>query len=1046
MLATPLRRRFWSATATVLLAFCSSPAVSTAATIHVDDDAVIVADDGLCSLREAMRNALADSQADNTNCPAGNGDDTIVLADDEEYVIPDADPANADNGLPVVTTAIIILPDTLTIRGRGASIVREGGCLLDGTQDAGEFRLFEVDEGVLFLEDLTLEGGCADGGGASGSGGAIRVFRGVLNLERVVIEGNMARQKGGGLSMDESGGQFEDSTFRGNSASGDGGALDNTTSQLMIDRSTFSGNSSGGDGGGIATTGSSPETRTILRNSTVSGNVAANAGGGLDNTGEMQIDACTLFGNSATGPLGGGIQSSGLLILNNSITAGNTGGDCATSGTFAANGLGFDSDGTCAAEDADVQTVTVDALALGPLADHGGFTETHALGFGSVAIDAVDDCLDTAGDPLTFDQRNFDRPQDGDGDGMARCDVGAVEAGEVVVVDGSCALGDAIAAANQDGTVGGCVSEATGDDTLVLDIDTTLTAADTVRSTVLQGAFAGTPDITSPISIRAGQASVIERSESLGCDTPDGTDEFRLLQVLPGHDDARLELVGLTLRGGCADRGGAVLASHRLDIVDSTFLVNTARSLGEAKGGAVFAAESTVHVSGSLFQNNLAAGDTAFGGALAVDSPVESLEESQFLGNSAQATGGTARGGAVHIAFEATGLRELVFESNLVLGSSAAEGGGLWVGSVESMERVLLRGNDAVGAPGTGSADGGTARGGGAYLGTAETVDGLTVIDNSAVGGNADMGNAGDAEGGGLYLDFEGTLRTATVSGNTAQGGQSVSGQGGSASGGGVQLDGAFRLEQATVAENEAIAGLGGGDGTAVGGGLLASEAIMVGSSLLEQNTVDTAGAVSSSDCDELGSLVTSLGHNAVAEPTTCDFTAVGDQVAVAASLLPLGDHGCVSPLPNGECPPTHPVALGSDAIDTGSCTASGVGTDIRELVRPIDIAGSTNADDGCDVGAYESRDLDEGVGDGVEDGVDNCPAQLNPSQQDSDSDGSGDVCDLCTGDDTTGDADADGTCADLDCDDSDPSTVDCLLFSDDFEDGTLGAWSNSVP
>lgn len=72
----------------------------------------------------------------------------------------------------------------------------------------------------------------------------------------------------------------------------------------------------------------------------------------------------------------------------------------------------------------------------------------------------------------------------------------------------------------------------------------------------------------------------------------------------------------------------------------------------------------------------------------------------------------------------------------------------------------------------------------------------------------------------------------------------------------------------------------------------------------------------------------------------------------------------------------------------------------------------------------------------------------------DLDGDGTGGLCELCVGDDATGDADADGRCADLDCNDGDPTLQDvngcgecsnsptsCLFFADDFELGNADAW-----
>lgn len=73
----------------------------------------------------------------------------------------------------------------------------------------------------------------------------------------------------------------------------------------------------------------------------------------------------------------------------------------------------------------------------------------------------------------------------------------------------------------------------------------------------------------------------------------------------------------------------------------------------------------------------------------------------------------------------------------------------------------------------------------------------------------------------------------------------------------------------------------------------------------------------------------------------------------------------------------------------------------------------------------------------------DNCPYVANPDQADSDVDKSGDVCDLCTGNDLTGDGDSDGLCADSDCDDTDPLNA-CAVFSDGFESGDMSMWSST--
>ena len=828
----PLRSALSRSVAALLLpmGILAGPGPSEAAVLTVADGVVAVADDDQCSLLEASHNAILDTQADNDDCPAGDpGTDTIELAEDAIYVLVDVD------DIPVAgdVDAGWGLLGAIVVEGNGARVVRDDGlpCDLDGSEEAGEFRIVSVAAdhedlpGDVTLRDLTLRNGCADDD-THNDGGGILVDSADLTLERVTVADNVSVDKSGGLDTQGLSGTttITDSVFRGNRGTTGAGAIGNGIGVTMtITRSTIVGNDSGGDGGGgIGNLGT-----LTLRDSTVSGNGSTGVGGGgVGNSGLLAIEQSTITGNSVTGFLGGGgIGNAGQLTIKGSLVVGNwEGGDCVNVGVFTALGTNFDTDGSCATFDPAFETVTRAQVGLGPLADHGGPTPTHRPVFGSVAIEAMGDCTRIDGSPVGADQRGIVRPQDGDAHGGPTCDVGAVERsgfGDVHVVDGSCTLVDAIAAADGDVTTGACAdTDDTLPDLIVLDVDTSLSAASTRGgSSEVLGAAAGLPDVTSEIVVTAGAAATIERDEAFDCTSADGPNEFRLFNVLDGGD---LTLEGVDLRYGCADQGGAVAVAEggRLDVVGSSLAGNTARSVAlVARGGAVVFDEGALGgaIVDSVFLENQAVaesgGDNARGGGLytSLNAAIHVLA-STFEGNQANATGSgeDGDGGGAYLSPGPAPLlvADSVFAGNVATGSES-KGGGLVLseGSSSLLRATRFEDNGAF-------ASQFEAEGGGAELGEADPDLAGHHHADLVFTGNRAQSTASEAQGGGLRAEDVGSLRRVLFDGNVAE-----AGNGSEARGGGLWFDataiGVGVLEDLSFVGNSAV----GGDAGAAEGG-----------------------------------------------------------------------------------------------------------------------------------------------------------------------------------------------------------------------------------
>jgi CSLREA domain-containing protein len=228
-------------------------------------------------------------------------------------------------------------------------------------------------------------------------------IRGTSTLTRVTVLGN----SGGGIFLGNGELTLTNSTVARNSG---GSGVGNGSGDLTILKSTIADNSSPRGGGGISNENDNfcRQGATVsVSNSTVSGNSAPHGGGILDVTcgstnSFVQITHSTIVRNSAT-LRGGGISEEsdeGSIVVRNSIVAQNqapTGSN--VFGSVAAN-----------------STLIGGNPRIGPLADNGGPTRTHALLANSPAIDAAStaDCLPT-------DQRGVSRPQ---GPG---CDMGSYE-------------------------------------------------------------------------------------------------------------------------------------------------------------------------------------------------------------------------------------------------------------------------------------------------------------------------------------------------------------------------------------------------------------------------------------------------------------------------------------------------------------------------------------------------------------------------------------------------------------------------------------------
>lgn len=306
---------------------------------------------------------------------------------------------------------------------------------------AGEGGGIRKRSGTLIIQGSTISENSAfiAGGGISASDGGVSV-----QITASTIHGNAVGGPsfgGGGAFIFNGTMTVTGSTISGNSSRGGGGVY-GRSSKITIADSTISGNAAANNGGGVFvnTTLSNPSHGLNILNSTVSGNTAVGRGGGVYNlSGLTTIQFSTVTNNSAGVNLGGGVGSHAVTTarteIRSTIVAGNINGDVqfvtGSTNSFLSNGYNLigTGNGTANFNKPGDQTGILNPF-LGPLANNGGPTNTHALLVGGPAIDAGDPAAvaGVVGVPV-FDQRSktFGRVLDANYLGGPRIDIGAFE-------------------------------------------------------------------------------------------------------------------------------------------------------------------------------------------------------------------------------------------------------------------------------------------------------------------------------------------------------------------------------------------------------------------------------------------------------------------------------------------------------------------------------------------------------------------------------------------------------------------------------------------
>lgn len=291
-----------------------SPLLRAATPITVTTSADLLADDALCSLREAVLAANSDSAVG--GCSAGSGADTIVIASGLGAPVTFTLTLNGA-GEDAAQSGDLDITSDLTITPSLAS--QSGAVIIDGDGNDRVFQLFK--NAHVTLNGLVVQhgnpGNAADGGGIyvepvafltmnqslirnneANNGGGAMVY-GSLTLNNSTVEGNShgGINNSGGLLL------FTNVTVRNNS--GDYGIRNHTIAGL-----TFTGGTVENNQGGIDNDNSTATLTNVIIQSNYTGGGVYNNGNSIT---RLKISKSQILSNTASS--GGGVSSSGTATV-----------------------------------------------------------------------------------------------------------------------------------------------------------------------------------------------------------------------------------------------------------------------------------------------------------------------------------------------------------------------------------------------------------------------------------------------------------------------------------------------------------------------------------------------------------------------------------------------------------------------------------------------------------------------------------------------------------------------------------------------------------